>query len=459
MRLIFPALALALVGCGSHQPSPAALSPPPTAAPTALAAAPAASSTSAPAAAVTPTAPPPAPEVAPPPPLKTNVIVITIDSLRADMPWAGYPHNIAPRLSAFEKTAVSYTRAYALSSYTAMSMGGYLAGRYPGELKRSGYFFSAYPAEEQLFPELLTQAGVFTMAAHAHFYFEKKAGFQQGFADYRMVAGLSVDHTTDKNITSPRQLALAKTMLGAKANQNRQFFAWFHFMDPHDLYMHHDNIPSFGKGQRARYDGEVYFTDQHVGELIDFIDSQPWSDHTAVIVSADHGEAFGEHHMTRHAFELWEPLVHVPLMLRIPGVSPRRIDTPRSHIDLAPTIFELLAVAPPANFQGTSLLADVSGEGPAPARDVIIDLPRTSDNFRRRALVVGDYKLIAFGDDFRYELYNVVKDPKERIDLRRREKERYQQLKKRYLERVKHIKDICPKMRHKLKGKRPNKAC
>src|SRR5262249_56047081 len=69
------------------------------------------------------------------PPGKLNVLLLTIDSLRADMPWSGYERtDIAPTLTAFEKSSVSYTRAYSISSYTAMSLGGLLADRYPGEV-------------------------------------------------------------------------------------------------------------------------------------------------------------------------------------------------------------------------------------------------------------------------------------------------------------------------------------
>ncbi|RLB61163.1 MAG: choline-sulfatase, partial [Deltaproteobacteria bacterium] len=220
----------------------------------------------------------------PKPPPKLNVVVIFIDAMRADMPWAGYPRDIAPNLTALEKRSVSYTRAYALSSYTAMSDAGFLAGRYPGELKRSGYFFSAYPEDELFFPELLQPAGVRTLAAHAHFYFEKKAGFHQGFDDYRVVANLDADNTTDKNITSPRHVALAKTMLSDEANTGGQFFAWFHFLDPHDRYMTHEGFTRWGTGQRDRYDGEIAFTDHHVGKLLAFIDAQPWGKHTAIVV-------------------------------------------------------------------------------------------------------------------------------------------------------------------------------
>src|SRR3954469_15081676 len=119
-----------------------------------------------------PRAPPPRP---PGPASNLNVLLITIDALRADMPWAGYPRPIAPRLTALEQRAVSYTHAYALSSYTSMSLGGMLGGRYPGEMKRDGYFFGTYHPSNVMFPELLQAAGIKTLSAHAHLYFRKGA--------------------------------------------------------------------------------------------------------------------------------------------------------------------------------------------------------------------------------------------------------------------------------------------
>ncbi len=390
-----------------------------------------------------------------------NVIVLMVDSMRADMPWQGYERPIAPNLTKLAAQSVSYSRAYSLSSYTAMSVGGFLAGRYPGELKRSGYFFSAHPDEELFFPELLQKAGVRTLAAHAHFYFKpEKAGFHQGFDDYRLVAGLSADNSTDRNVSSPQHVDLAIDMLKQEKNTGGQFFAWFHLMDPHDVYVKHDGFPSFGRGgMRGRYDGEIYFTDHHIGRLLTFIDAQVWGQHTAIIVTADHGEAFAEHKMSRHGFELWESIVHVPLLVRMPNAGPRKIDKPRSHLDLAPTIMDLLDLPPHSGFGGQSLLSELRGKSEPTARDVIVDLPRTSDNFRRRALIHGRYKIIAFGDDFRYQLYDIIDDPGERRDLRGRKKDVYKDMKRRYLERVKQIKDVCPKMRHKLKGKRPERTC
>src|SRR4030095_13299899 len=131
---------------------------------------------------------------------------------------------------------------YSISSYTAMSLGGMLSGRYPSELERSGYFFGNYPDSVLMFPELLQKAGVRTVTAHAHFYFDQKAGFRQGFDVYEMVKGLKENNKTDENVTSPQHLELAEKILSDKANTDKTFFAWFHFLDPHDEYVPHPGI-------------------------------------------------------------------------------------------------------------------------------------------------------------------------------------------------------------------------
>lgn len=405
-----------------------------------------------------PTNPPPATNPAGGLPKDLNILVVTVDSMRADMPWLGYKRDIAPVLSAFAKTAVSYSRFYSISSYTAMSLGGFLAGRYPGELERSGYFFGNYPDSVLFFPELLQKAGIRTLSAHAHFYFDQKAGFRQGFDVYEIVPGLIKDNHTDKNVTSPQHIELAKKILSDKANTSGRFFAWFHLLDPHDEYMAHEGIGPYGKSTRDKYDAEVTFTDKHIGELFAFVDSQEWGKRTAIIVSADHGEAFGEHKMFRHGFEVWNMLTHVPLMIRAPGITPRQIDTPRSGVDLAPTILEIFGVPKDPDMQGTSLVAEMYGKDPE-ARDVIVDLPRTSDNDRRRAFIRGDMKLIAEGDDEGYRLFNVKDDWDEKKDLKKSNAAEFEKLRDAYKEREKSIKDVCPKMREKLKGKRKGKPC
>jgi arylsulfatase A-like enzyme len=375
------------------------------------------------------------------PPADLNVILLSIDSLRADMPWNGYPRPIAPRLTAFEKRAVSYTHAYSVSSYTSMSLGGLLAGRVPSELVRSGFFFGTYK-HDVFFPKLLQKAGVHTMGVQAHVYF-KGAGFDQGFDDWRIVPGITFDANTDRDITSPGSEQIAEELLGDPANEARRFFFWAHFLDPHDLYEKHDGI-DWGKAPRDRYDGEVTFTDQYIGKLLDFIATRSWASRTVIIVTSDHGEEFGEHNMTRHGFEVWDTLTHVPLMILAPGAAAHRIDARRSDIDLAPTILELLGVsADPAvaPFEGKSLVGEVYG-GEAEARDVVVDLPMTSDNGRRRAIIHGSSKLICFETDTACKLYDLDADPLEQSPITKGDE--LAQMKARYAERSKTIKEVAP---------------
>ena len=368
-----------------------------------------------------------------------NVILISIDCLRADMPWAGYPRAIAPRLTEFASRAVDYTHAYSLSSYTSMSVGGILSGRLPGELKRDGYFFGTYAKENLFFPEVLQDAKVFTLAAHAHGYF-KKAGLEQGFDSWEVVPDLKWNNTTDENVTSPQLEAIAERQLADPRTDSGRFFAWFHFLDPHDKYMPHDGI-EWGKTLRDRYDGEITFTDRYVGKLLDFIASRPWGPRTAIIITADHGEAFGEHKQFVHGFELWENLVRVPLLVSIPGAAARKIDTPRSAVDLAPTIVDLLGVAPPESLLGKSLAPEVRGapEGP---RDILIDLPATSDNDRKRAFLHGNLKVIASGESDVPQVFDIQEDPGELTPIRGTDASK--EIVALYKERQKTIHDVPP---------------
>ena len=372
------------------------------------------------------------------PPKDANVIVLSIDSLRADMPWNGYPRAIAPNLTSLEKTAVSFTRAYSMSSYTSMSLGGLLGGRLPSELQRSGYFFGTYK-NDVFFPKLLQKAGIHTMGVMAHMYF-KAANFDQGFDDWKIVPGISFDPNTDRDITSPQSEQLAEQDLGDPANDSRRFFFWAHFLDPHDLYLKHEGI-DWGKTDRDRYDAEVTFTDRAIGKLLEFIAARPWAKRTVIIITSDHGEEFGENAMTRHGFEVWEPLVHVPLMFVAPGATPRHVDVLRSAVDLAPTILDLFGVAPDPSYEGKSLVREIYG-APSEPRDVVVDLPATSDNGRRRAILHGSEKLICFDNDSYCKLYDLSKDPTEHDPTMKGDD--WKEMKGRYDAFIKTIKEIPP---------------
>ncbi len=401
-----------LVGCSKTSTDPAP--PPPPAAPVNAEASSAAAS-GGPAAAVADAA---APAAAAAPTDLQGVLLLTIDSMRADMPWAGYPRDIAPRLTALEKTCVSYTNAYSVSSYTAQSVASLLASKVPSELPRDGYFFQKYAASTLFFPELLQKAGVFTQAAQAHGYF-KRAGFEQGFDNWEIVPGLVWNAQTDENVTGPKHAEIAIKMLSDEeiTAKKRKFFAWFHLMDPHDLYQTHekDGIPLLGKKPRDRYDNEIQFTDVQVGKILDHIAASPYAGKIAIIVTSDHGEAFGEHGRTRHAFELWQSLVHVPLMLCIPGAPPKRVEEARSGLDVGPTVLELLDVPAEPTFRGVSMVGEAFGKPPE-QRDVMLDLARTSTNGQRRALIHGKTKILQF-DGSVTKTFDLEADPGEEKEL------------------------------------------
>lgn len=380
-----------------------------------------------------------------------NVVLLLVDSLRADMPWSGYPRDIAPNLAALEKTCTSYTRGYSTSSYTAKSVAAALSGKYPSMLKRSGYFFTKYSESNLFFPELLTAAGVHTMSTQAHMYMRKgHNGMDQGFADWRIVEGLSFDAQTDNHVTSHKLTPLAIQQLEA-APKDKPFFMYLHYMDPHDVYHQHKDTPVFGKKVRDKYDSEVFYTDLWIGKLLDHMKKQPWWDKTVLIVSADHGEAFGEHNMYRHAFELWEMLVHVPLMFCGPGVKARRIEAPRSSIDFAPTIVELMGVKAAHDFVGESLVPELGGADPK-QRPVLLDLPADSNNPERRALISGDHKLLVFGNDWRFDLYDLKSDPGETKNLAKTQPDKLAEMKALYQKVWSPLPKVKPYGGNKLEG-------
>jgi len=361
----------------------------------------------------------------PQPDARPNVVLFTIDSLRADMPWSGYPRSIAPRLTELASRCVTYERAYATASHTAPSVASILFGRYASELERDGYFSSVYPTTLRGFPSLLGDAGIRTVAGHAHEYM-RRSGFATGFRSYDIVAGLLPAPNVDPNQTSRRLAALAQNQLDALGaldgppGEEPSFFAWYHFVDPHAEWLvppKSENIPSFGPKIRDRYDAEVYLTDKYVGAVLDHVATKPWADRTVVLVTSDHGEAVGDHGQLHHGYEVWESLVRVPLLVCVPGVPPRKIATPRSLIDLGPTILDIFGVAVPPEHRGQSLLSEVRGEEQDP-RDVLVDLPANDLSFARRALVREKTKIVYVGESRRRLLYDLENDREERRPIR-----------------------------------------
>jgi arylsulfatase A-like enzyme len=269
------------------------------------------------------------------------------------------------------------------------------------------------------------------MGAGSHWYFREPWGLSQGFDLFDTTAvPASGQGDSDTSVTSPQLTDVALRLMDAHAPAGR-FFLWVHYFDPHAQYVHHDGTPPFtdsgklpGWQMRAAYDGEVWFTDAAIGRLLDYVRGQRWGEATIIALTSDHGESLGEHGIAfQHGHEIWETLVRVPLLLRVPGVAPRRVPAKRSVVDLVPTLLDLMRIPQPGpgELSGVSMAGDlgVSDAGSYEERDVYLDMPDGPYTHMRRAILHGPtpgMKLIHFGGQ-QYQLYDLASDPDEAHDL------------------------------------------
>lgn len=398
-----------------------------------------------------------------------NVVLFTVDTLRIDLGFLGYAKPTSPNLDELAKKGTVFERAYSMASYTGKSVGPMMIGKYPSETYRDGGHFNTYfPKNTMIAERVRDGAGVRTFAAHCHWYFRFPTGLNQGFDAWDTSAIPPGMGDNDNSITSERMSDLALKLLAKPENTSlntggavaaptandagaeggmaddgglpkptavgtldggaggdRRFFAWFHFFDPHAQYVPHPGAPDFSGPYPAKtlYDQEVWFTDLHIGKVLDYIKAQPWAEDTAIILTADHGEAFADHGMNWHGQEIWESLIRVPLLVYIPGAKPRRVSVKRSHIDVAPTLLEIMG-GPPAedgDLRGKSLLEDVylADGAEHEERDVFVDMPAGPYNGIRRAIITGPtpgMKLINQGGAANL-LFDLSNDPKEARDL------------------------------------------
>jgi arylsulfatase A-like enzyme len=363
-----------------------------------------------------------------------NLVLITVDTMRAsEMGFLGYPKPTTPNLDALAGDAVVFDRAYAMASYTGKALAPMLIGKYPSETLRDGGHFNTYFAGNVLLAERMHAAGLYTMGAASHWYFRDRWGITQGFDTFDLSALPRAGQTdTDTTTTSQALTDAAIGLLGAHGA--RRFFLWVHYFDPHAQYVAHEGAPDFGEtgeGPRppgsklhAAYDGEIWFTDQQIGRLLDYARAQSWWKDTVVVVTSDHGEALGEHGLNfQHGFEIWEPLVRIPLLVHAPRLPAHHVPVKRSIIDLVPTVLDLMRLPrpPPGELSGQSLAADLLGKpgGAFEERDVYLDMPDGPFTHLRRGILHGTtpgMKLIHLGGK-QYQLYDLANDPGEHEDL------------------------------------------
>jgi arylsulfatase A-like enzyme len=244
----------------------------------------------------------------------------------------------------------------------------------------------------------------------------------------------------DNDITSQDVTGIGLEWLRQKGavHDGVPWLLWLHYFDPHAPYLLHPGISTgFGTDSDAdRYDGEIAYTDRHVGRLLEELAASPLSANTIVVIVADHGEEFGEHGNFGHGYALYEECVRVPLIVHAPGIAPRRVSDPVPTIDLLPTLLELCRVEARDDVEGRTILPLLRGET-LPAQESLSEV-RWQSGQDLRSLRSGAWKRIegrVAGNPFE-QLFDLGEDPGELHDISAKESARAAALGARAGERV-----------------------
>ncbi len=378
-----------------------------------------------------------------------NVIFIAIDTVRADrLGVAGYRRDgksLTPRIDEFAKRAAYFTHVYAQAPNTPRSFPSIFTSRFPSQVHVDKKFANYANLDEDNLTmfEGLSAAGYRTIGISSHFYFTKERGICQGFDEYDNEGALDIAGS-NKDIASPRIVPKVEARLAKLAEDKTKFVMFVHLFEPHSTYMTHPEFPiTLHKipGLVQKYDYEIAFVDKYVGRILDALEADGLEDDTMVVIASDHGEAFGVHRvagkkMFFHGQTLYDELLRVPLLIRLPGTEPRRIDDVAMLVDIAPTIYQALGVPIPESFEGRSLLAAMLGQplSPRPAFAELNPAPSWDHQWKMMAAADGRYKIIYRVSDRRFELYDLQDDPEETHDLWRSRPDKANELKERLIE-------------------------
>lgn len=362
-------------------------------------------------------------------PEEPNVILIGVDTLRADhLGSYKYGKNISPNIDYLAREGILFENAFSQASWTLPAFASILTSLYPAvhgatderrKLSR-GFITLGEILQENFYETGAVVSGMFVSSEY---------GFKQGFGLFEEIRPLN-----DIKISSP--LIYEKAAKFIEKNRNNRFFLFLHFYDPHARYFLHEeydydaNYDGSLKGGgkdisvirellgtfserdlsylKSVYDSEISFTDKYIGKVLDKLEKLGLSNNTVIIVTSDHGEEFRERGWWGHGRTLYNELIHVPLILKIPGVKEKgkRIDTKVGTIDIMSAIMEIckLNMKGGMELQGENLLN-------------IIENDHNSHNFkifgdhkRFKSIIHGDWKLIKDIKKNSFELYNIKDD-------------------------------------------------
>jgi len=415
----------------------------------------------------------------PPPAQAANLLVITLDAVRAaNTSLNGYARQTTPRIAALAERSVAFDRALSTASWTLPSHASIFTGHWYHEL--SADYDKPLDATYPTLAEFLSERGYRTAGFVGNLgYCGAETGLARGFAHYedypiswgQVAASSGLTRTVLDNFRLRRLLKNDQHLNRQTAdvlNDNvlhwidrdpaHPFFVFLNYFDAHDPYLPPPPFDSkFGPGRKNgkhsplhhwlynpaighrpldqatiqeeidAYDGAVAYLDDRLGLLLDGLKERGLLDNTLVVITADHGEEFGEHRVFEHSYSLYGPSVNVPLVISFPGKIPAsRVGTPVSLRDLPATVTDLLGFHD-APFPGTSLrrvwdpASGARGVDISPALSELNFAPRQPEWFPiskgdMKSVVSAGMHYIRNGDGSE-ELYDYEGDPWERADL------------------------------------------
>jgi len=345
-----------------------------------------------------------------------NILLITIDTLRADALGAYGGRAATPHLDRLAAEGVRFTFAHAHAVVTLPSHSSILTGRNPfehGVRDNAGYRLSE---DQTTLAEMARGKGFATGAFVGAFPLDRQFGLAQGFDVYDDLSGREGTASDFSFAERPagEVVDAAREWIG---QQQTPWLAWVHVFDPHAPYAAPD--PFARQYAEAPYAGEVAYTDSALAPLLDL--ARNGSRPTTVVVTSDHGEGLGDHQELTHGVFAYESTLRVPLILaQVGGGSsapgrPYVSDSPVRHIDIVPTLTELAGLTAPDGLPGRSLVQALD----APDEDRTTYFEAMTAMLNRgwaplRGVIVGRHKYIDLPTE---ELYDLASDPAETNNL------------------------------------------
>ncbi len=276
-----------------------------------------------------------------------NVILITIDTLRADhIGCYGFTDIQTPTLDGLAHDGVLFQRAISQVPLTWPSHAAILTGTYP--FQNGVQDFTGQPLEARFrsVAQAFKAHGYATGAVVSAFVLDRSWGLARGFDFYDDAFSAETFQKKDIGLVDRKAgESVNHAIAWLNKNPRRPFFFWLHLYDPHSPY---DPPEPYRSQYRAHpYDGEIAYADQELGRLVAWLKSKHAYDQTMVVVLSDHGESLGDHGEKEHGFFIYNSTVHIPLIVKPPdgsGIHAGSVNMPVETIDVAPTLLQVAGI-------------------------------------------------------------------------------------------------------------------